>query len=234
MLIAHAPAGYLITRILSRTVFKNTVSPERTDRFYQRLMFAGILGGILPDFDLIYFTFFDNLKTDHHAYLTHMPVFWLSIWCMWMLGGKIFHDRRTYALATTLCAGALSHLALDTLTGVVYWLYPFSTEGVNIFKVANIHIWWVQNYLYHWTFLIEIAITLAAMAVFLRVKETLLDLVNLFGNNRKLRLISFRLGLCVFGLSVIALVVSLRFTIDNRLMHKMIQIKHAVVRMVES
>lgn len=234
MLIAHAPAGYLITRLLARSVFKNTVRHERTDGFYQRLMFAGILGSILPDFDLIYYSFFDSSKTAHHGYITHMPVFWLSIWCLCMLIGKIIHDRRTYALGTTLCMNAVVHLVLDTLTGVICWLYPFSIEGVNIFKVANIHIWWVQNYLYHWTFLIEIAITLAAMAVFLRVKETLLDLVNLFGNNRKLRLISFRLGLCVFGLSVIALVVSLRFTIDNRLMHKMIQIKHAVVRMVES
>jgi inner membrane protein len=234
MLIAHAPAGYLVTRVLSRTVFKDIVRHERTDRFYQVLMAAGILGGIFPDIDLLFNMVFKTSVVSHHDYFTHIPMFWL---CMWGIGaaiGKIRGDRRIHALVATFCVSAIIHLVLDTITGNIYWLYPLNRVSVNIFEVADVHLWWVKNYLYHWTFLIEIAIVLSAMAVFLRVKETVLYLARLFAANRNLRLISLRIGLCVVGLGVIAVVVSLKFSIDNRIVHKMMQIKHAVVRMVES
>jgi hypothetical protein len=148
--------------------------------------------------------------------------------------GKIRGDARIGAVSSTFCLSAIGHLILDTVTGNIYWLYPFSFVSVNIFEVADVHVWWVNNFLYHWTFLIEIAIVLSAMAVFLRVKETVLYLVRLFAGSRKLRLISLRLGICILGLGAVAVVVSLKFSIDNRIVHKMMQIKHAVVRLVES
>jgi inner membrane protein len=234
MLIAHAPAGYLVTRILSRTVFKDVVRHERADRFYQLLIAVGIVGGIFPDIDLLFNTIFKTIVASHHDYFTHIPAFWL---CMWGIGaaiGKVRGDRRIGALATIFCVSAIIHLVLDTVTGTIYWLYPFSRVSVNIFEVTDVHIWWVKNYLYHWTFLIEIGIVLSAMAVFLRVRETVMYLAHLFATNRNLRLISLRLGICAFGLCVIAVVVSIKFSIDNRLVHKMMHIKHAVVRMVES
>jgi inner membrane protein len=234
MLIAHAPAGYLITRILSRTIFKKYVHPERTDRFYQVLMFTGIIGGIFPDFDFLYQFFFDSKVATHHSYITHIPVFWISIWCMFVLLGKIRNDIRISIVGTTLCASALFHLVCDTLTGVIYWFYPLSGRSVNILKVADIHVWWVNNYMYHWTFLIEIALVIAAMIVFLRIKETITDLFELFSKNHRLRFISFRVGICIFGMSIIVFVGACRFNIDNRLVNKMMQLKAAVVRMVIS
>jgi hypothetical protein len=92
----------------------------------------------------------------------------------------------------------------------------------------------VKNYICHWTFLIEIIIVFSALAVFLRVKETVVYLTHLLVKNRKLRFIFFRLCVCVLSLSVIAVVISFRFNVDKRLVHKMIQIKHAVVRWVIS
>ena len=231
MLIAHAPAGYLLTRLLSRTLFKKIVDPQRSNRLYQLLMITGILGGILPDFDFIYHIFIDSARTSHHSYWTHLPIFWLAVWVVLFAIGQWRRNRRFIAVSTTLCASAMLHLIFDTLTGTIYWLYPFSRAGVNMFKVADVHIWWVHNYTCHWTFLIEIAIIATAMIVFLRVKETAADMVDLFRRHEKLRAISMRLGVCALGIGIVVLVGSMRFSIDNRIVHKVKQLKRYVVRM---
>ncbi|MBN1578751.1 MAG: metal-dependent hydrolase [Chitinispirillaceae bacterium] len=234
MLIAHAPAGYLLTRLLSRTLFKDIVLPQRTNRFYQILMCAGILGGIFPDFDFIYHIFIDSDHTSHHSYLTHLPMFWLSVWLILFAIGRMRKDRRFVAVATTFCASVMLHLVFDTITGKIYWLYPFVRTGVNVFKVADVHIWWVHNYTHHWTFLIEIVIIAAAMIIFLRVKETIGVIAEPLRRNRKLRLVSLRLTVCALGVSVVMIVGSMRFSIDNRIVHKVKQLKQYIVRMAFS
>jgi hypothetical protein len=234
MLIAHAPAGYLLTRVLSRTLFKDTVEPERQNRLYQLLMFAGILGGIFPDFDFIYHIFIDSDRTPHHSYLTHLPMFWLSLWLMLFALGQWLKDRRFFALTTTFCLCAMLHLVLDTLTGVIYWFAPFNRMGLNVFTVADVHVWWVRNYTDHWTFLIEIFIVGVAMILFLRVKETIGYLVELFRRNKKLRMLSLRLAVCALGVGAVLAVGSMKFSLDNRLVHKAKQLKEFIVRMALS
>jgi hypothetical protein len=130
--------------------------------------------------------------------------------------------------------GGLLHLALDTLTGVIYWFYPLSAVGVNIFKVADVHRWWVENYTHHWTFLIEIALATAAMAVFLRIRETWSDIVNLFRQHKNLRALSLRLAVCACGIAAVATVGSLKFNIDNRAFAKAVNLKRAVVTMIHA
>jgi dipeptide/tripeptide permease len=234
MLIAHGPAGYLLTRFLSRTLFKDIVVPERKNRLYQRLMVAGVLGGIFPDFDFIYHLFIDSARTSHHSYLTHIPMFWLALLLIFAGYGGLRKNIPFMALSSTFCLGAILHLVLDTLTGVVYWFYPLSSKGLNIFKVADIHVWWVHNYTYHWTFLIEIGIIAAAMIIFMRVKETIADIVHLFRKQEKLRALSLRIGICAIGVAVIAVVGAMKFTLDNRAVEKIIKIKQYVARMLGS
>ena len=231
MFIAHAPAGYLLTRILSRTLFKKIVLPERTNRLYQYLMIAGISGNVLPDFDFIYHFFIDPYQIPHHKYWTHIPFFWLGLWGLLFLIGKWRRSPHFIILSTTFCLNAIFHLVLDTITGMIYWFYPLSSKGLNVFKVADGHVLWINNFMYHWTFLIEVGIIAIAMIIFLRIKETTAYLMELFGHNKKLRLISMRIGVCMAGIMIVILVGSMRFNIDNRLIKKVILFKNYIFQM---
>ncbi len=234
MLLAHAPAGYLLGRILSRTVFKDRIPPERSDSFYRNLILAGMIGGILPDIDFIYHIFIDSDKTPHHSYITHMPVFWLALMSVFLFIYFFKKSSSKLPVLITLCSGALLHLVCDTITGIVFWFYPLSKKGYNLFDVSDTHIWWVHNYMYHWTFLIEIAIIVTAMAIFLRVRETAVYIAGLFRNDRKLRLIAMPIIVCLIGVFFIILVGSLRFNIDNKIFHKLLKLKHRVVKVAIS
>jgi hypothetical protein len=234
MLIAHAPAGYLLTRFLSRTLFKDTVEPQRQNRGYQLLMFAGIIGGIFPDFDFIYHIFLDSDRTPHHHYITHLPVSWLALLALLIFVGKLIKNRHFVAVSTVFCLSGLLHLVLDTLTGEVYWFAPFFHKGLNVFSVADVHVWWVRNYTDHWTFLFEIFISLAAMIVFLRVKETGADIFRIFRTTPKLRALSLRLAVCVLGLAAIYVVGNYEFNLNGHIVHKAKQLKHYIVRMAIS
>jgi len=229
MLLAHAPAGYLLTRILSRTIYRDAVDPKRSDRLYQIMMAAGVIGSIAPDFDFIYHIFIDSARTPHHSYFTHFPFFWFSAMVLSIVIGRVT-GKKTFAIAAvTACAGAILHLVCDTLTGVVYWLAPFNMHGFNVFTVSDVHVWWVTNYIEHWTFLVEIAIIFTAMVIFLRVRETVGHLLEIFRQSAALRAIIIRLAICIAGISMIVLVGSLRFNIDNRILKIVLSLKDRVL-----
>lgn len=229
MLLAHAPAGYLLTRFLTRTVFKKSIDPERSNRFYQAVMFAGLIGAILPDVDFIYHLFFDPNKTPHHSYITHMPILWISLTVLSIVTGKLFKNSNFTIVSVTACLSALLHLVCDTITGVIYWLYPLNNKAFNVFSVSDIHIWWVQNYLSHWTFLIEIAIVFLAMVIFLRVKETAAYLMFLFRRSVRLRGILMRMTVCFTAIVIILLVGLVRFDIDKKILKKL-SVKAKVIK----
>lgn len=230
MLLAHVPAGYLLTRILSRTIFKESIDPKRSDRLYQIVMFAGLIGAILPDVDFIYHLFFDPNRTPHHSYITHMPILWISLTVLSIFIGKIFKIPNFTIVSVTACLSALLHLVCDTITGVIYWLYPLSSKDFNVFSVSDVHIWWVQNYLSHWTFLIEIAIVFFALVIFLRVRETAAYLMSIFRRSGRFRGIVMRLTVCFTAIVIIVLVGSLRFDIDNRILNKLSAVKIRIIK----
>ena len=60
------------------------------------------------------------------------------------------------------------HLFLDTIVGSIMWEAPFSTRLVSFFTVPRIHDVWLWNFVLHWTFLLEIAIWIAALTVLAR------------------------------------------------------------------
>ena len=230
MLIAHAPAGYLLTRVLSATLFKTSVEPNRRNRFYQVLMAAGVIGAIFPDIDLLYQMVFDPGCVSHHLYCTHFPLFWIAVWSTLFAVGMILKTPRLVIAGSIFCANSLLHCVLDTLTGEIYWFAPFSHIGLNVFTVANVHVWWVRNYVDHWTFLVEIGITTVAMLVFLRVKETLGDLCRFFLGNPKLRLLALRLSVCALAACVVFMIGSIKFNLNHRIVHKAKQLKQYIAR----
>jgi inner membrane protein len=232
MIIAHGPAGYLLTKFFAKTILRKSIPEGTSSRRYNTLILAGIIGGIMPDFDFAYHVFIDSDRTPHHAYITHMPVFWISLIILSVIAGRLFKKPYFSAISIAMYGAALLHLVCDTLTGEIYWLYPFSMHPFNVFSVHGTYIWWVHNYMYHWTFLIEIAIVTAAMVVFLRIPETIRYLFTIIQNDRKLQLMLVRLTVCMIGISMIILIGSIKFDFDNRVIQKVIKLKHYVSRNV--
>jgi inner membrane protein len=231
MLIAHAPAGYLLGRIMSWVVKKDPAAFPDMEKTSRSIVTAAIIGGIAPDLDFIYHIFIDSARTPHHSYFTHMPFFWAGLWIVLYVIGKVRRDSSFRTIAAAFCLGAILHLLLDTFTGVIYWFYPFWGKGVNFFAVADVHVWWVENFTRHWTFTFEIAIIAAAMAVYLGPKKTLDDLALLF-RHEKLRSLFLRCTVCAIGLAVVVLVGSMQFNVQSHALELVIKLKHHVERML--
>lgn len=72
MFIAHAPSGYLLA---THFVERARSLPVRTGV----AVAAGVIGGLAPDFDMLWFHLVDARQTHHHKYISHWPVLWLSL-----------------------------------------------------------------------------------------------------------------------------------------------------------
>lgn len=151
MITAHLPAGYLLSRGLQR--------PERL------VLPAVLLGSIFPDFDFIFFIFVDHGAIHHHRYWVHIPLFWLGVSAVIL--PLSWRSRAKWPVIGFLSA-IFVHLFLDTIVGGIMWEAPFSRRLISFFTVPRIHDVWLWNFVLHWTFLLEIAIWIAAVSVHAR------------------------------------------------------------------
>lgn len=159
MFIAHLPSGYIAAYCL-----EDHFQPrDRRSRFWGLL-----IGSILPDVDMLYFYLIDREATHHHLYWTHLPVFWLSVCLAGIAIGAVLGNRSLTVFVTALFAGTLLHLFLDTPLGGVAWLYPFSAQLYHWVTIPATWNWWVWNFVFHWTFLFEVAICAWAALLFVR------------------------------------------------------------------
>jgi len=150
MLIAHLPASYLWTRVLQR-------------RLGKQLLPLGLLASVLPDIDLLYFYFVDGRAHPHHTYWTHRPVVWALLASLAAV--LVVWERRLRDPVLVLFSNILLHLALDTVAGGICWLYPLSDRSVQLVRVPAVHGHWLLSFVHHWTFLLELGIWVAAVAV---------------------------------------------------------------------
>ncbi|MEI8187177.1 MAG: metal-dependent hydrolase [Chlorobiaceae bacterium] len=125
MIIAHAPAGYIVSKLLFKRFLKCNVS-------YNFFIAWGMIGAIAPDFDLLYYYPIDHQQHYHHEYFTHFPLFWLSlvmISVMWLLSAK--NQSQHAALTFIFTLNGFIHMVLDTIAGeFMLWLAPFSHRSV--------------------------------------------------------------------------------------------------------
>lgn len=157
MLIAHLPAGYLVTRAAA-----GLGGWTRDMPYYRNLVTAGLLCSVLPDMDLLYFYFIDNQQHIHHGYMFHRPAFWASIAILSLL---ISYAVRSRVFRFLILAGSVNvfvHLVLDSVTEGIAWLYPLTNDRFGLFSVPARFGWWVWSFMFHWTFLFEAAIVLGA------------------------------------------------------------------------
>ncbi len=160
MFIAHLPAGYLLTRALLDR--KNLLAKQ-----YRFFFALGLFAAVLPDLDLFYFYLIDNRQHLHHSYWTHLPVFWATVGLICILSAWLLKDAKLKTASRVFFPSLFSHLVLDSVAGKMFWLYPFIDERYSIFHISARFDWWVLNYIFHWTFAIELMICLAALSVFL-------------------------------------------------------------------
>ena len=148
MFIAHLPVGYLVSRhlLMLMPIPNNLVIYGWT---------AGLLGAIAPDFDLFYFYLIDQQQHHHHQYWSHIPIFWVTL----IVLSTILFSKCTHAFYLFLFSiNGFIHLVLDTVVGDIWWLYPFDNQLVAFFQVeAHLKPWWL-NFIFHWSFLLELGL----------------------------------------------------------------------------
>ena len=154
MITAHLPSGYVLYRLVARTVDR-----ERTDNAW--VFWACLVGATWPDLDLIWFYLVDDKAFHHHRYWVHAPGFWLiAVLISVPLISRMQPALRRANIA--FFAAWLMHLCLDTIVGSIMWLWPFSDQFFQLATVQPTHNHFVLSFMAHWSFAIELAIWLAA------------------------------------------------------------------------
>lgn len=161
MLIAHAPAGYVSSRLLFRR-FSELGAP------YKPFLFAGMFGAVAPDLDMFYFYFIDQRQHHHHTLWPHFPILWAALLLAALIWLHAARTRKFAALAVIFSLNGLQHMVLDTVAGNIWWLAPFVNKPFSFFTVpARYSPWWL-NFVLHWTFAFELAIVGCAIYLWRR------------------------------------------------------------------
>lgn len=158
MIIAHLPAGYIVSTLLFPRLQNYGVSR-------QSFMRAGLFGAVAPDLDMIYFYCFDDRAHPHHSYYSHFPMVWLLLLILsafWLHAAK---RKELPVLAMIFTANGLLHMFLDFIASNIYWLAPFVNKPFSLITVPRVYEPWWLNFILHRAFGVEIAIV--AVAIYL-------------------------------------------------------------------
>lgn len=158
MFIGHLPAAYL----LGCTATKVFTSAQLSS---SAIVLAALVGGVLPDFDLIYFYTIGAKQVVHHQYWSHIPIYWVVIYLCFSLVTLLFKKLKVFKILSVVFLAIVLHLALDTITGQIHWLHPFSKTTFTLVNVPTVHGWWVANFILHWTFAVECLLLILALVV---------------------------------------------------------------------
>lgn len=156
MIIAHLPAGYIVSTLLFLRIQHHGVS---------RLSYihAGLFGAVAPDLDMIYFYCFDHQAHPHHSYYSHFPIVWLLLLMLSMAWFARANSKQSPLLATVFALNGLLHMLLDYIASSIYWLAPFVNKPFSLTGVDRVYDPWWLNFLLHRSFGVEIAIVIWAV-----------------------------------------------------------------------
>lgn len=154
MFIGHLPAGYIITTSIQKK-WK-----------YKKYLLVGLLASIFPDIDILYFYFIDHHQTLHHSYWIHQPFWWVIISIFTALLLFLIKKGAYWMVYRIFFINIFLHLFLDTFVGKVEWLYPYSTRSFSFFEVSARYDWWIYNFVFHWTFLLELILIVIAVYLY--------------------------------------------------------------------
>lgn len=151
MITAHIPAGYVTGRLM----------PVASG-----VIVAAVIGGITPDLDFLRYYLLDDTKVHHHRYWTHIPGVWALIALVVLPIARVVRPA-SFVPALAFFLAVFGHLVLDTLTGGILWLWPWSDAFVNLIEVPERR-HWVLDPILHPVFLAEIAIWVWAFLLWRR------------------------------------------------------------------
>lgn len=149
MLTAHLPAGYCLTKLMK-------------DR-PPLLLPVALFFSVLPDFDLIWFFWFDGRQIHHHRYWVHIPAFWAVVGTV-SLAASWRTRYRPYVIIAN--AAIFLHLVLDSLVGGILWLSPWDNTLYQLITIRPTKPHWLFSFVLHWTFLAELAIWGLALGLY--------------------------------------------------------------------
>ena len=132
-------------------------------------MAAAITGAVFPDFDLFWFYLIDNRSIHHHRYWVHAPIFWIFASAI-IIPVLMVWGKTLLKLFLVFLAGIYLHIALDTIAGGIMWFWPYSGYLYEMVTVQPTHKHFILSFMAHWTFLLEIAVWLAALVVIIRAR----------------------------------------------------------------
>jgi hypothetical protein len=170
MYIAHLPAGYILTKLVSKRFakVKYTIS-------------AGLFGSFAPDFDMIYKILFDIDGVNHRYYISHFPLFWFLVYILGIITILLLYSLKIidkskktnfiYSLSIFV-ANAFLHLLLDLPTGILL-LGPFSNAVFKFVTISDQYNNDLLNIVLHPLFLVEILIIILAIYLFKKEKKIL-------------------------------------------------------------
>ena len=120
---------------------------------------------------MIWFYLVDRGQTHHHRFWPHIPLVWAGIAALTLpLIATI--ARRWLAPAAAFFGAVMMHLVLDTVSGGILWLWPFSDRLYMLVSVPATRSHWVLSFLTHWTMLAELLIILTAALLLRRDLRT--------------------------------------------------------------
>ena len=155
MLIAHAPNGYIVSKAIHKR--------------YRYVVYS-LIFSVWPDLDLIYYYFFDRSGYFHHTYITHLP-FAILIGFLVTLPLTCLNFSKRFRIYYWLFFINWSlHLLLDTFTGGIMWLYPFSNEMFLMIEIPAISQNWIVSFVLHWSFMIESAIVALSAIIWIQAR----------------------------------------------------------------
>ena len=156
MIIAHLPAGYLLTKL---------ISPKFDPARKASLWFCALAASLLPDLDILWFHLEGGVR-NHLYYPTHWPLLWLALFAGAVIFLLLIKGRDLIVYPAVMLSNIMLHLLLDTLAGPIFYAATILGEKVQIIRVPAIYDWWVWNFLRHWTFQLELMIWAAAALVY--------------------------------------------------------------------
>ncbi|MCL2213318.1 MAG: metal-dependent hydrolase [Oscillospiraceae bacterium] len=157
MLIAHIPTGYLVAKAMKH---------EK-----KSLIFSSMLFSVLPDLGLIYF-YLVSRQVSHRTWFPHLPVVLLGTFLVTFPFYHIKRFEKARPFYVLFFVNWLVHLVQDSFTEQIRWLYPIVDRGFGLIEIPANFDHWIISFVFHWSFLVEIAIALVALVVFVRVCRT--------------------------------------------------------------
>lgn len=161
MFIAHVPAGYILSTTVAERLRQMPASGFA-------VICAGCIGAIAPDIDMAWFYLVDERQTHHHKYVTHWPVVWLTLMLASAFWYRSVRTSKAGFLTLVFSVGTLLHLFLDSFVGDIWWFAPFVDRAFAMFTVPALFEPWWLSFILHWSFAVELSISLWALLIYRR------------------------------------------------------------------